>query len=93
MSATLASFHCLRPWWLLLLLPTALLWWHLRRQSDASARWASVIDPAILRALTIGGDRQSRLMPHDVLLLAWCLGIVAVAGPTWQREPSPFADA
>ena len=93
MSAALASFHCLRPWWLLLLLPAAFLWWHLRRRSDASARWASVIDPAILRALTIGGDRQSRLMPHDVLLLAWCLGIVAVAGPTWQREPSPFADA
>jgi len=93
MSSALASFHFLRPWWLVLLIPAAFLWWHLRRRSDAGARWASVIDPAILRALTIGGDGRSRLMPHDVLLLAWGLGILAVAGPTWRPEPSPFADA
>ena len=30
--------------------------------------------------------------PHDALLVGWIVGIVAIAGPTWQREPSPFAE-
>ncbi|RDI57189.1 VWA domain-containing protein [Microvirga subterranea] len=93
MSTALASFHLLRPWWLLLLIPALVVWWLLRRGDDASARWASVIDPGILRALIVGGAERSRLRPHDLLLAVWLLGILAVAGPTWKREPSPFADA
>ncbi|MEZ0170390.1 VWA domain-containing protein [Microvirga sp. TS319] len=93
MSSALASFHFLRPWWLGLLVPAAFLWWHLRKGAAATSRWATVIDPAILRALTVGADRKSRLSPHDLLLAAWILGALALAGPTWKREPSPFADA
>ncbi|EIM25373.1 VWA domain-containing protein [Microvirga lotononidis] len=93
MSAVLASLHLLRPWWLLLLVPALLIWWRLRTGHDAIARWAAVIDPAILSALAIGVKGRSRLLPDDLLVAIWIVGIVAVAGPTWRREPSPFADA
>ncbi|MCB8821977.1 vWA domain-containing protein [Microvirga rosea] len=93
MTAALASFHLLRPWWLVLLMPAMFLWWHLKQGADEAARWAQVIDPGILRALMLGSDRKSALSSHDVLFAAWITGILAVAGPTWRREPSLFADA
>lgn len=93
MSGLVGAFHFLRPWWLMLFLPALFLWWRLRQEADRTAQWATVIDPDILRALTLGVERKSALSPHDLLLAAWILGILAVAGPTWKREPSPFADA
>lgn len=93
MSTTLASFHFLGPWWLLLLILAIFLCWHLRHQADATALWATAIAPNILRALTIGGDGQSRVAPSNLLLLEWLISIVAAAVPTWKREPSPFVDA
>ena len=39
-------------------------------------------------------DRNKRrhIRPLHVLFVIWILASVALAGPTWQREPSPFAD-
>ena len=93
MSDFLGSFHFLRPAALLLLVPGLGLWWMLRRAVDTMAPWRGVVAPAILAALTAPGAGRSRLQPHDLLALAWALSILAVAGPTWRREPSPFAEA
>jgi Ca-activated chloride channel family protein len=90
MSA-LTDFHFLRPLWLIALLPAVLLWWAYRRQADSTRRWLAVIDPALLRHLTVGAKATGRLRPGDGLLAAWVIGTLAVAGPAWQREPSPFA--
>lgn len=89
---TLAQFHFLRPWWLLLALPALGLWWLQRREADTTARWRAVMDGPLLAALTVGGDTR-RIAPEDVLLAAWIAGLVAVAGPTWRQVPSPFAQA
>jgi Ca-activated chloride channel family protein len=37
------------------------------------------------------GHRQ-RNWPTYLLVLVWIVGTLAVAGPSWRREPSPFAD-
>jgi Ca-activated chloride channel family protein len=50
-----------------------------------------MIDPALLGALTVGESKVARWRAVS-LLISWSLGVVAVAGPTWRREPSPFAD-
>ncbi|WP_421999195.1 vWA domain-containing protein [Reyranella sp.] len=91
MSEFAANFHLLRPWGLLLLLPAAALWWFVRNAGDTTRRWRSVIDPDLLKFLVVGrGER--RIAPHDVLLLASLVVVVAVAGPTWRRLPSPFGE-
>ncbi|MCB4767398.1 VWA domain-containing protein [Ancylobacter sp. Lp-2] len=93
MMGELAQFHFLRPWWLVLALPALGLWWLQRREADTTARWRRVIDPVLLRHLTIGGDRRRWLGPENLLLVLWALGLLAVAGPTWRQLPSPFAQA
>jgi Ca-activated chloride channel family protein len=87
----LADSHVLRPWALLLLVPAAALWWLTRARSDATARWREVIAPELLPLLTVTGDGRNRTTPAAALAVLWCLGAVAIAGPTWRREPAPFA--
>ncbi len=86
-----SAFHFLRPFWLLALLPAVLLWWAFRRQSDVARRWRAAIDPGAAAAFRRGSRSGGWLRPGDALLAAWVIGAVAVAGPAWQREPSPFA--
>ncbi|MBI2741503.1 MAG: VWA domain-containing protein [Rhodospirillales bacterium] len=92
MSAFIENFHFLRPWGLLLVVPAVVLWWFARQSADTTRRWSRVIEPELLRALVVGGTSGPRVGPHDLLLLGWLVAAVAVAGPTWQREPSPFAE-
>jgi Ca-activated chloride channel homolog len=87
----MTTFHFLRPLWLLASLPAVLLWWASRWQSDTVHRWRNVIDPALLQHFLIGAPGKRWLRPGDALLASWALGALAVAGPSWQREPSPFA--
>ncbi|MBP2312645.1 VWA domain-containing protein [Azospirillum soli] len=93
MTDLLSALHLLRPWWLLLLVPAVVLWWLDRRTGDPLQPWRVVMDPGLLAHLTVGGERTRRLAPGTMLFLGWLLGIVAIAGPTWRREPSLFADA
>jgi Ca-activated chloride channel family protein len=93
MSAFIENVHFLRPWGLLLVVPAAMLWWLARQSADTTRRWSKAIDPELLRALVVGGVSGSRFGPHDLLLAGWLIAAVAIAGPTWQREPSPFAEA
>ena len=92
MSAFVENFHFLRPWGLLLGVPAIALWWFARQGADTTRRWRQVIDPELLKALVVGGTSGPRFGPHDLLLLGWLVAAVAIAGPSWQREPSPFAE-
>lgn len=87
----MSDFHFLRPAWLLALLPSLLLWWAFRRRVDTTWRWRTAIDPALLRHFAVGASSGGWLRPGDALLAGWILATLAVAGPAWQREPSPFA--
>jgi len=89
----MSEFHFLRPWALALIVPAALLWLVSRRSADTTRRWARVIEPDLLKLLVVGGASRWRIAPHDLLLAGWLVAALAIAGPTWQREPSPFADA
>lgn len=87
----LAQFHFIRPVWLLLALPAVVLWWFWRRSEDPLRGWREQMDSALLAALVTqrGDGIQS---PARWLLIAWLLGVLASAGPTWRPEPSPFAE-
>jgi Ca-activated chloride channel family protein len=86
----MAEFHFLRPWWFALLPVGAWLIWQLLRGQSGGGGWRSVVEaqlrehvlaePAVLR------ESRSALI---AALCAWVLGIVALAGPAWERLPVP----
>ncbi|SPD46571.1 VWA domain-containing protein [Cupriavidus neocaledonicus] len=88
----LAHFHFLRPWWLLGLLPAALLVWAVRRRGDVRRRWRETIAPHLLDALMLGERRRLALRPVHLTALLLALGAVALAGPSWRQERPPFLD-
>ena len=87
----LSSFHFLRPTWLLALPVVIGLWWWRRSAEDSLRGWLAVMDRDLLQAMTTRpADRVG--WRSTALLLGWILAVVAIAGPTWRPEPSPFAD-
>ncbi|HET6586762.1 MAG TPA: tetratricopeptide repeat protein [Oleiagrimonas sp.] len=89
MSAWLASFHFLRPWWLLLVLAwlPLLLWqWRATRRGGALERLA---DADLLSHLLVQAGRSLRWLWLPGCL-AGVLATLAMAGPTWQRLPQPL---
>jgi Ca-activated chloride channel family protein len=89
---TLQQFHFLRPAYLLLLLPSAFLMWSVYQRSDSLRAWKKVISPHMLQHLLSreGGD-SGRWRPVYMLGIAWLVGILALAGPSWQMQESPFS--
>lgn len=85
------AFHFLRPGWLLLVIPAGLILMAVVWRSDGSFGFQSKIDPHLLKHLMVRPDSANRIQPVHLLAIAWCLGTIGIAGPTWQREPSPFA--
>ena len=92
MSELLGHFHFLRPLWLLALVPAALIGWLLWRQRDPLRSYRTNIAPHLLTHLVIKAGKTSLLRPEVVLLCALPLSILALAGPSWRQEPSPFAE-
>ncbi len=86
------NFHFIRPWCLLTLLPAVLIWLRILRSSDTKRAWERWVDPPLLDALLVRGDKKHQIRPIHLLGAFWLLGIVALSGPAWQREPSPFAE-
>ena len=92
MSA-LEAFHFIRPGWLLLALPAALVIWAILHRQDPLRSWQAVIAPELLQHLVVRSEvRRSRLRPALVMGFAWLVGIIAVAGPTWEKEPTPLTE-
>ncbi len=89
----LETFHFIRPGWLLLALPAALVIWAILRRQDPLRSWQAVIAPELLKHLVVRSEaRRSRLRPALVLGFAWIFGIIAVSGPTWKKEPTPMTE-
>jgi Ca-activated chloride channel family protein len=90
MSAMLHNFHFIRPGWLLLAPLAAGLWWLWQLRSDPLRGWREQIAPELLEALVVGRE-SGKFGSARWLLAAWLVAVVAIAGPTWRLEPSPFA--
>jgi len=85
------EFHFLRPWWLLALPLGAWLGWQLTRSGGRSGRWRGIVDRA-LQPYVLAGIAASLGERRTILLAAasaWVLTTLALAGPTWERQPVP----
>ncbi len=90
MIAWLSTFHFLRPLWLLLALLGPLALWLDRLIARDAGGWRGVVAPHLLAALLVRDGRPSRIRPATVAAILFPLLALALAGPTWRREPNPF---
>lgn len=86
------DFHLLRPWWLLALALPAIIVWISSRSADTRRQWKGMIEPHLLDSLVIDSSSGSRMRPSWLLALVLSLAILAVSGPTWERELPPFVE-
>ena len=84
------QFHFLRPLWLLIIPLAIALGYQLRRRFKLADQWRGVIASELLVHMTVASETQRRLRPYQLMTAALVLGSLAMAGPTWQREITPF---
>ncbi|MFK2878424.1 tetratricopeptide repeat protein [Rhodanobacter hydrolyticus] len=89
MSAMLAQFHFLRPWWLCALIALPWLLWQISRRSRGLQALSRLVDAELLPQLLHGRAARQRL-PSGLLVIAWMLATLALAGPTWSRVEQPL---
>ncbi|MEP9368041.1 VWA domain-containing protein [Xanthobacter sp. VNH20] len=88
-----AAFHFLRPGWLWAIVPALLLAaLAFRRIGAGGSQWRTLVDAHLLRHLSVQETARARRWPVLALLLGWVLAALAMAGPTWQKLPTPALD-
>ncbi len=89
METIVTEFHFIRPWWLLAVIPSIAiavgLLWNTQRQSQ----WHSLIDAKLLPYLIEGRISPKQKLPIIGLCFLWLIAILALAGPTWEKQPQP----
>lgn len=86
-----SQFAFLRPLWLLAILPVVGVWFVLRRSQDPSDRYTNLVAPHLLKHMVVRPENRNFIRPTNVLLIECILLVIALAGPSWRAEPSPFA--
>ena len=82
-------FHFLRPHWFIALLPLALLLWFLFFRKGAQSNWETVVDERLLPHLLSKGAPGTRRAALLLSASGGLLGILALAGPVWEKLPQP----
>ncbi|MEE3109720.1 MAG: hypothetical protein VX323_06725, partial [Pseudomonadota bacterium] len=83
------EWHLLRPELLWLLLPLGALGALLLRKQRQRGRWHEVLDPVLAPYLVEGFERPRGRGRLALLTLAWLLAVLALAGPSIERQPQP----
>ena len=86
------NFHFLRPWWFAGFLPMAAVvaFYSWRKRSAGS--WENIINPELLPFLMQGSESKKALSSTwllSIVILAWIICCLSLAGPTWQQLPQP----
>ncbi|WDE00565.1 vWA domain-containing protein [Thalassomonas actiniarum] len=84
----MADFHFIRPWALLAFFALFFVLWLLKRMSIAHSGWQQFL-PGHLAKVLINGMQKSKPLSLTLPFIIGTLGIVALAGPTWQKLPQP----
>ncbi len=82
-------FHFIRPWWLLALIPWFTVLMLTLRYKLQRGNWSTVCDEPLLPYILQDKVQNRSRMTLTAGALAALLAIFALAGPTWERLPSP----
>lgn len=82
-------FHFIRPVWFFCLIPALLLFLLLRYRQSHQTNWESAIEPHLLEHLLENPNKKVSRSPLTLILIAWIIAIVALAGPVWRKTAQP----
>ncbi len=85
-------FHFLRPLWLLALLPVAAIFILAFRRESIEAQWGGVVARHLLKHLIVQPGKARAFNPLYLVASGLVVAIIALAGPTWERELPPFVE-
>ena len=85
----MSDFHLLRPEWILLILPLAILFFFKQIKPLKAGNWQSVISPTLQKYVLLNApEKSSQRLTQSALWLGALLGILALSGPSWQKQSS-----
>lgn len=85
----ISQFHFIRPLWLLALLPYLLIAGLMLRHKLQQGNWSQVCDAELLPYILQQKAASQSRWPFITGAIAGLLSIFALAGPAWERLPSP----
>ena len=85
------QFHFIRPLWLLAFIPIALVL-VIRFRREKKSNWQDTLPSHLSKALSIGESSWQSQLPLKLLSILAIIIILIAAGPTWQRQASPFGE-
>lgn len=89
MMEWIQQFHFLRPLWLLALLPALLFFILLLKRQLSAGQWHKVVDAHLLPHLLDNSLQRNNHSGTWLILFAWLITTLALAGPSWQKLPAP----
>ena len=88
-ASIMQDFHFLRPVWLLAAIPAILLVGVMWRVNSNVTAWDKAIDKNLLPFLLDRSKNAAQRTPLLMLLFAWILSALSMAGPVWEELPQP----
>ena len=88
-ASIMQDFHFLRPVWLLAAIPAILLVGVMWRVNSNVTAWDKAIDKNLLPFLLDRSKHAAQRTPLLMLLFAWILSALSMAGPVWEELPQP----
>lgn len=89
LQSIVQDFHFQRPLWLLMLIPAALIVAGLSLEYKRRGRWQQLIAPHLIPYLVDAPDARRSIWQTALLFIGWALACLAIAGPSWERIPTP----
>ena len=88
-ASIMQDFHFLRPAWLIAAIPAILLVGVMWRVNSNVTAWDKAIDKNLLPFLLDRSKNAAQRTPLLMLLFAWVLSALSMAGPVWEELPQP----
>jgi Ca-activated chloride channel family protein len=85
-----AALHFLRPHWLAGVGLAGVIYGVLWYRHDSSRQWRNFVAPHLLAHLVVRPPHRAYPGPRAWLCATLMLASLAMAGPTWNRQPAPF---
>ena len=83
------DFHFLRPAWLVAIIPAIIFVVAMWRVNSNITAWDKAIDKNLLPFLLDRSKNAAQRTPLLLLLFAWVVSTIAMAGPVWEQLPQP----